>query len=339
MDMGLFIRDKNYIGPLAWLGRHDWLRWERLTGGVLVARPDRSLLRTVRPEEVRRRGTGFMNRVASFLLGDTMHPLVMQSFFVRSKILAGGPKLFRPTAEQCRAMENTEANICFQDYRQPYPALIIEWPDEYRREKERQGLTGSFPPFTLAYHLAEHRTLFTDLWWSDQNHIVSTLTEYQLAGEGGKRFSPEEAQAAAARAEQVYGTLEEALQGVEDVGGTAGPIGPDDARLLRLVQRLTANFNLMMLTFGHRDTGPTDPTTHSRLVRQSHNRKDRRAAESRGPPCPARSESSSSPRRSSCSRRKARPTAANGRARMPARGLTGGVVTSAGSTTARGTPC
>lgn len=47
--------------------------------------------------------------------------------------LARGPKLFRPTEEQFEAMQHVEINVPISDYRQPYPALLVEIPKEIRR--------------------------------------------------------------------------------------------------------------------------------------------------------------------------------------------------------------
>lgn len=43
-----------------------------------------------------------------------------------------GPKIFRPTARQCEAMEQIEVNLALGDYAQPYPALLVELPDDGR---------------------------------------------------------------------------------------------------------------------------------------------------------------------------------------------------------------
>jgi hypothetical protein len=45
--------------------------------------------------------------------------------------LADGPKCFKPTPDQCAALENVEVRLTLDDYRQPYPAILIELPASY----------------------------------------------------------------------------------------------------------------------------------------------------------------------------------------------------------------
>ena len=47
--------------------------------------------------------------------------------------LADGPKVFRPTLVQCQALEHVEVRLNFEDYAQPYPAILIDLPksDDY----------------------------------------------------------------------------------------------------------------------------------------------------------------------------------------------------------------
>ncbi len=45
--------------------------------------------------------------------------------------LADGPKVFRPTVEQCRALEQVEVRLELHDYSQPYPAILVDLPAGY----------------------------------------------------------------------------------------------------------------------------------------------------------------------------------------------------------------
>ena len=45
--------------------------------------------------------------------------------------LVDGPKVFRPTVDQCRAMEQIEVRLELSEYSQPYPALLIDLPPIY----------------------------------------------------------------------------------------------------------------------------------------------------------------------------------------------------------------
>lgn len=43
--------------------------------------------------------------------------------------LVDGPKVFRPTIEQCQALEQVEVRLTLSDYAQPYPAILIDLPE------------------------------------------------------------------------------------------------------------------------------------------------------------------------------------------------------------------
>lgn len=55
--------------------------------------------------------------------------------YVRVKILQTGPKLFRPTEAQCLLGRETDLNLAFEGYAQPYPFMILELPDNYAESK------------------------------------------------------------------------------------------------------------------------------------------------------------------------------------------------------------
>jgi hypothetical protein len=44
--------------------------------------------------------------------------------------LVDGPKIFRPTREQCFALEQIEVNLSFEDFSMPYPTLMVDLPKD-----------------------------------------------------------------------------------------------------------------------------------------------------------------------------------------------------------------
>lgn len=54
------------------------------------------------------------------------------SFWAGSVMLNQGPKIFRPTLEQCHAMEQVAINLTHPEYQQPYRVTVIDLPKEYR---------------------------------------------------------------------------------------------------------------------------------------------------------------------------------------------------------------
>lgn len=58
--------------------------------------------------------------------------------------LGGGPKIFRPTIEQCESLRNVDLRITLADYRQSFPAIVVVFPAEFRAE--------NWPPHLLVAH-------------------------------------------------------------------------------------------------------------------------------------------------------------------------------------------
>jgi len=56
----------------------------------------------------------------------------MLDLFVKSRAVAGGLKIVAPSREQCEAMEHTDANIPFSDFKSPYASMVFAWPNDWR---------------------------------------------------------------------------------------------------------------------------------------------------------------------------------------------------------------
>ena len=50
------------------------------------------------------------------------------SMLAQSIWLADGPKVFQPTMDQCKALENVSVNISVDEYHQSYPSLVVQTP-------------------------------------------------------------------------------------------------------------------------------------------------------------------------------------------------------------------
>ena len=112
----------SYLAPLRWLGKYRWVTYQPL--GVHEG-THLSAMRLTPPKE-----TPLM--VRKFILWAERQVALVPNFEHRlmylygiSKALASGPKLIRPTYEQCVALANCEANLAFADYEQPYPVVIL----------------------------------------------------------------------------------------------------------------------------------------------------------------------------------------------------------------------
>lgn len=146
MDMTYFIPRDYHLG-LKELGKYDWLalkphpediRRSAMSLNVAAVWPQLSEPTRERTAELLRWFNG------SFAV----------SIFSLSKVFALGPKVFRPSVAQCRAAEQMQLNIQVEDYRQAYPAVVVELPDEYTEERK-------LPSPVVVYHDAAGRWLAT----------------------------------------------------------------------------------------------------------------------------------------------------------------------------------
>jgi hypothetical protein len=74
------------------------------------------------------------------LLNSSMATELMQVETL-GRMSQSGVKMFRASNEQCESMEHVDVGIPLLDYRQPYDAMVIEFPEKYRQSlKERCGI-------------------------------------------------------------------------------------------------------------------------------------------------------------------------------------------------------
>lgn len=232
MNINEIIPDE-LIPALAWLGKQDWLGYRmhasehRTEIGDIVILPA--------PEAER-----FWPAVAQIVEIVSADQVSALSMFSLSKALAQGPKVLKVTAEQCRAMERVDVNVRFADYQQPYPAIFIELPGEYRKD-----LSDRFkircPKTVLCYH--DSRT----------GYLV--VTAYSPGGAITNILPP--------RPE--YETIELALKQEGDIGS--------DIDIADVVQRLAINFCLMLVHLGVVVAGPANPGMQKKLQKATGNRK------------------------------------------------------------------
>ncbi len=54
-------------------------------------------------------------------------------WWTATQLYRHGLKVMRPTVEQCEALQHCDIRIGMDNYRQPFPVVVIELPEEYRR--------------------------------------------------------------------------------------------------------------------------------------------------------------------------------------------------------------
>ncbi len=117
---------KSQSRALAWLGRHDWLKLTPKVGreiGIGVLFPEQD-------DRIPKDDYNRMKYAVDFCKASNIMTEVIWTWSL-SKMYASGPKLFRPTLEQCEAMSQVELQIPFSEYAQPYPTIIYEYPKEF----------------------------------------------------------------------------------------------------------------------------------------------------------------------------------------------------------------
>lgn len=53
------------------------------------------------------------------------------AIILMSKLMASGPKLFRPTVEMCESLMHVDPKVTFEQFQQPFPVMIYELPPQF----------------------------------------------------------------------------------------------------------------------------------------------------------------------------------------------------------------
>lgn len=92
----------------------------------------------------------WVSRTIRAIKSDSKSALALPWFATLAEMAANGPKVFRPTLEQCEAMEHVEIKLPLNEYRQPFRAMAIQFPEEYRKSlADRTGGRDRIPLFIL----------------------------------------------------------------------------------------------------------------------------------------------------------------------------------------------
>lgn len=95
----------------------------------------------------------------------------------RGEIAARGPKVFRPTAERCLALEHIAPRVPLDWYRQPYPVMLVEFPEAYRRRRAcRAQNFFHVGDHTPEFCLSAHRPAINPPWSSTSSLVRATCT-------------------------------------------------------------------------------------------------------------------------------------------------------------------
>lgn len=228
------------IPALVWLGRQDWVSYRmdstenRTIIDPVVILPTAEVAH-LRPTMVQMIDSCSENEVG------------LLSYYTLSKALANGPKVLRPSAEQCRSLEHVDLNLSFAEYRQPYPAVFVELPAEYRSELTKR-FSLEAPKHVLSYH--DPRTGYLIVSSFSRSHSTDVINVLPPRPE--------------------FCTIEDSFCQPSDVG--------IDIDLAEVVQRLALNFSLMLTYLGVREVETCHRGRLKRLSKAACSKKQSKAA-------------------------------------------------------------
>lgn len=259
MDFSIFDQ-KHHIPILNWLGKRDWTVYTDYPERRAVSlapkrfyfnsnRVDRNAV-VVSNAEIQKYPEQHWN-ILKELIGVCDHDILSTFWYsTLSKALAGGPKLFQPTLGQCLALENTAASFTFNMYRQPYPVIIIQIPDEYRAHLKEKYKVNTAPSHVIVDWEEKNQFISVSAFTSTAEIIIQITPnrpEYKTIEDSITKNR-------ARRDEDFSDLIESELNAAEDV------------------QRLAMNFAMMMTLLGVR-TQPENPNEIKRLKRESLGRR------------------------------------------------------------------
>lgn len=237
IDLSILLKQSQFP-RYAWLGRHDWLQLYPKEGreiGVKFALP--SYDARIPYDEY----TELRKRLV-FLRDAKLHTEAIWTWTV-TRLLASGPKLFRPTLEQCMAMAEVEIDIPTNEYRQAYPVVIYQYPDEFAEYmKEKLGVQ-RFPKMAVAHHSVEYKFIQVSSMFEDSGSITAMIPE--RPGESIEQILTRRA---------------------DDHRDDNEP----EFMLGETLQRIALNFSLMMTHFSvkHKPLNPDEWRKHQGMIRK-----------------------------------------------------------------------
>lgn len=227
------------IGPLKALGNYEWLRWSPVDSNppssrFTLAIPD---VPSLRPHRL------FIDKLRSLGQADSLGVCL----YARSKWLANGPKLVRPTSDQCEALEHVDVSVTFDEYEQPFPVFLVELPHQYRRILSSR-FNHECPKAVMVCHDRRTQYLFSICEYGPTKESTFSI------------MSPR----------PYWSTIEDALRLCVEPEG-------DDLRIGEVLYRVAINFGLLLTGYGFIDKGPLDPVSHRKLSRNAKKSNDRKA--------------------------------------------------------------
>lgn len=161
--------------PLAWLGRTNWLTPCR--DGFQYSKAELQKILNASLQF----GKDFAYQVRDIInlsvspevkhLTGLDHLSYANLFFMASKALCSGQKTIRLSSDWCEAFENTELTLRFRDYRQPFPTMIVELPNDYATNK-RVPQSLDYPECVLIHFEESRKVILIEIQFRhSQTHL------------------------------------------------------------------------------------------------------------------------------------------------------------------------
>lgn len=205
---------KSMVGPLTELGKTDWAVLE-MTG------PETSAIH--------------VKDYPDFIEPMMKTPHDKLAVFSIAKWLAPGPKTLRLTDLQCQALAETELRLPPEDYRQPFPALLVDFGKGFV-ERHEVG-----PRCVLCYHQPPFLCFL--VFSRDNKHDVISGLRLDLVKD-----------------------LEETISKYHDT------VTPEEAEASTEALRVAINANLLLVNYGHTVSPllPVERASNERLARRGN---------------------------------------------------------------------
>ncbi len=225
--MGISMTDflpDNMVKPCGWLGKRKWVRFEHPDERWIISANRRTWDEVPLEEKERTK----FRAVRGLLFDSYKSDKELLLTYALSRSVAFGPKVFQPSAMQCRALENTGCEVPFEQYAQPYETLLIKFPEEYRQMKREDGMNRC-PRYVISWYDRDLGMILVACQFENQNdRIVGILN---------------------VKEDQ---TIEDVLSAPSyyESDGTVAREEVEDFQIAQLFERIAINLNMLMMYGG-----------------------------------------------------------------------------------------
>lgn len=109
---------------------------------------------------------------------------MLSELFLASRVFILGPKIFRPSYEDCLALEQMDLRLSCSEYQQSFPTMVVEFPEKfrerYRCEVENfEGIVNpSVPVFVVVHHEPSVPGIVCSTNWNNDMAILRIIHHY-----------------------------------------------------------------------------------------------------------------------------------------------------------------